>query len=89
MVHECVIGILQTWDRREMVTLDDLQDDIDRNIKFEAGRYDRCGVRDYVYTLRDYGDLRKKTNLRRFLYCPECGNKIDWGMIRRMENGKA
>ena len=37
------------------------------------------------WTLRDYADWRKSTNLTRFHYCPECGNKINWGAIRKEE----
>lgn len=34
------------------------------------------------WTLWDYADGRKSTNLRKFKFCPECGEKIDWKAIR-------
>lgn len=37
------------------------------------------------WTLKDYADGRKSTNLRRFTYCPECGEKIDWKSLRKGE----
>ena len=88
MVHECVIGLLMKWDERTLVTLEDLEEDIADNIKFvenyRASRgFDPCPV----YTLKDYGDRRKSTNLTRFYFCPECGEKIDWITIRRIGNG--
>ena len=38
------------------------------------------------WTLRDYADRRKSTNLIRFKFCPECGEKIDWKALREGEN---
>ena len=38
------------------------------------------------WMLKDYADGRKSTNLRRFKFCPECGEKIDWKAIRKGEN---
>ncbi len=35
------------------------------------------------YTLKDYADRRKSTNLRRFEFCPICGKKIDWKKIKK------
>lgn len=36
-----------------------------------------------VYTLREYADFRRSTDLSRFRYCPECGEKINWKEIAR------
>lgn len=37
------------------------------------------------YTLQDYADKRKSTNLIRFDFCPYCGRKIDWKKIKNEE----
>lgn len=34
------------------------------------------------WTLADYCDKRKNTDLTRFEYCPMCGRKIDWKSIK-------
>ena len=39
------------------------------------------------YTLKDYLDKRKRTNLQRFDFCPYCGEEIDWHGLRKMANG--
>ncbi len=89
MVHECVIGLLHKWDERVLVTLDDLEEDIESNIKYVENYLANHGFKPcHVYTLKDYGNRRKVTNLARFMYCPECGKEIDWKMIRGMGNGK-
>ena len=38
------------------------------------------------YSIQDYVDRRKSTNLVHFNYCPNCGAKIDWNMMRRELN---
>lgn len=35
-----------------------------------------------IYTLEDYVDRRKSTNITRFEYCPYCGEKINWKSIK-------
>lgn len=30
------------------------------------------------YTIKDYCNVSKPTNLYRFNFCPKCGEKIDW-----------
>ena len=37
-----------------------------------------------IYTLKDYSDRRKSTNITRFDYCPYCGEKIDWNKIHKI-----
>ena len=39
------------------------------------------------WTLADYCDKRKSTDLTRFNYCPLCGKKIDWKAIKGGANG--
>ena len=40
-----------------------------------------------IYSLSDYCDKRKSTDLTRFNYCPLCGKKIDWKAIKGDANG--
>lgn len=36
-----------------------------------------------IYTLCEYADFRRATDLSRFSYCPYCGEKINWKEIAR------
>jgi hypothetical protein len=86
-MHECVIGLLH-GNSEELVTLLDLEEYI-----FNIKEYNRNlpkhsqWRRKLVWSLEDYADKRRSTNLRRFTYCPECGKKIDWKSIRRYGDG--
>lgn len=40
-----------------------------------------------TYSLSDYCDKRKSTDLTQFNYCPFCGKKIDWKAIKDGANG--
>ena len=92
--HECVIGLYHHYERSELVTLAELEeqitDSIMHNIMLASDPLlKECEfLRKKEWTLADYGDKRKNTNLTRFDYCPECGKVIDWKAIREMQNGK-
>lgn len=84
--HQCVIGLLYNYDSTRLLTLEELV-----ALVRERKEMDEFAAKDPVYsrmpklstyTLRDYCDLRKSTDLRRFKYCPECGDKIDWKALR-------
>lgn len=87
---KCVIGVLYKGYGSELVTLHDLVRDIKDNQEFnESCRFH--GYNNLVhkeYTLKDYADRRKSTNLTRFAYCPMCGKKIDWKKIGRANDAK-
>lgn len=93
--HECVIGLYHHYESSELVSLSELEEQItDRimhNVMLDADPLlKECEyLRNEEWTLADYGDRRKKTNLTRFDYCPECGKAIDWKEIRRMQDGQA
>lgn len=72
MKSECLIGIYYNYEDTKLVTFDDLVR--------EARESERLGTS--AYTLKDYLDKRKNTNFHRFLYCPECGEKIDWNELK-------
>ena len=82
----CIIGEINDWENTRLVNVASLVEQIKENLKHERFRVEicRCEPRQ-VYTLKQYGDRRYKTNLIRFDYCPMCGEKIDWVAIRDME----
>lgn len=83
---QCVIGLYYKNGGGELVTLQDLKMHINDVREFNA---DCCRLyrRDFLsrkeYTLQDYADKRKSTNLTRFDFCPMCGKKINWKKIGR------
>ena len=90
--HECIIGLLHYIDYSDLVTMYELEQHIQENIE-QNEQLDRIPfLRNYpnLYnkwlSMRDYADKRKKTNLKRFDYCPVCGKKINWADIRRTYN---
>lgn len=92
--HECVIGLYHHYEGSDLVTLADLENEIAERIMFNImidadPQLTECEfLRKKEWTLADYGDKRKNTNLTRFDFCPECGKAIDWKAIRGMQNGK-
>ena len=82
--HECVIGILLLYDDFILATVEDLK----KHIKYREN-YNKSLGKEFdwlskkIWSLKDYADKRKNTNLIRFDYCPECGKKIDWAKIRK------
>ena len=92
--EECLIGVLHQYEDSQLVTIEDLKEHI------AEGKYhnevlvplyaqgDQQRLMKKIWTLADYGDWRKSTNLTRFSYCPKCGNFIDWKAIRGMQDGK-
>ena len=90
----CRIGLLHHYDYSELVTIDNLKEHIEDNIEFNKSLdadpilRNAKKLRANVWTLKSYGDWRKRTNLTRFNYCPDCGKAIDWKAIRGMQDGK-
>ena len=86
--HECVIGLFSySYDDTRLVTVNELL----KNIQDDYKHYDHiCNLYAQYnldnpktpYTLKDYVDRRKSTNLTRFEFCPYCGKKIDWKKIK-------
>jgi hypothetical protein len=85
--HECIIGMLRITEDRELVTVPELKEHIEDRERRNQYTRDLGVESGWLYckewTLRDYADKRKSTNLTRFDYCPECGKKIDWKAIRK------
>ena len=88
--HECFIGIYYIDDASDMVTLSELKNYIEARIEHNAYLKDLGIESEWLYrkewSLRDYADKRKSTNLTKFDFCPMCGKEIDWKAIRRADN---
>ena len=88
MNRNCIIGLLHHFDYSELVTLDELKDHIEDNKEFNKTLNDDPLLRDCkelrakIWTIKQYADKRKNTDLTRFDYCPTCGQLIDWKKIR-------
>lgn len=86
---ECVIGMRNGYENTDLITLAELKEYIEEEKRL-AERYKDVEWLQLIcnkYTLDDYCDKRKSTNLTRFNYCPFCGKKIDWKAIKGGANG--
>lgn len=84
--HECIIGCFCDDGMYDIVTLSELVEILKRDVEFYEKLKEDCrrlGVNiKPPYTLKDYCDMRKSTNMTRFKFCPYCGKKIDWKRIK-------
>ena len=80
---ECVIGIRYDYEDTDIITLSGLKEHIESEKRFAERHKDDEWLQSMYnkYTLEDYCDRRKSTDLKRFNYCPLCGKKIDWKAI--------
>lgn len=84
---DCYIGVLHRYDYSSLVTLDELkqhiaeQRDYNRSLRADPALRDAKDLYAKEFTLRQYADRRRSTDLTRFSYCPDCGKKIDWKSI--------
>ena len=84
ILHKCVIGLLHDYDASYLVSLDGLKEHIQENIRHNEWLdndpvFSDCeGLKSKVWSLNDYADKRKSTDLTRFDFCPNCGQAIDW-----------
>ena len=90
-LHECVVGMVRYSEYAELVTLKGLEKHISDAAEFNAYLASDTLLKNRKelyckeWTLKDYADKRKSTDLTRFDYCPQCGKAIDWKSIRRKE----
>lgn len=87
--HKCIIGQYHDNMIDSLITLNGLLYYVNGDMELE---FEKIASLDPVYssiyhsykhyTMNDYLDKRKSTNLRRFEYCPDCGKKIDWKKMR-------
>lgn len=78
---------MHDYEDTRMVTLEELKENIKSRMEYADWTLRQYGVDEKVYTLYDYCDRRKSTDLTRFNYCPLCGKKIDWKAIKGGANG--
>ena len=83
---ECIIGIKHDYEDTRLVTLSKLIEEIEW-LKERQKTFAEYGIKNKIYTLSDYCDKRKATDLTQFNYCPVCGKKIDWKAIKGGANG--
>lgn len=84
--HECIIGLLYD-DGYFLIEVKELKEHI-KEVKEYNQSLDEQEIKIFraeEYTLKDYCDKRKSTNLTRFEFCPYCGKKIDWKKIKNEE----
>lgn len=86
--ENCTIGLLHHSESSELVTLDGLKTHITENIEFNKAIDADSLLRTIphifrkIWTLHDYADFRKNTNLTRFRHCPFCGKEVNWKKIK-------
>ena len=90
--HECVVGLLNISSESELATVAMLKDHVVSRIERNRQLRDLgVSIGNWLYekewTLKDYCDRRKSTNLSRFDFCPACGKKIDWKRIKEEQDG--
>lgn len=85
MEHECIIGMYNNYEDTDLITYSKLCDmnsyEWELYLKHED-THKRIGMKPPTPT-EDYFDKRKNTELIRFTYCPECGEKIDWNELKQ------
>lgn len=69
MTNKTIIGVFYYTDDCEFVTVDDL-------LRLIA-------MGGTTYTMADYTDRRKSTNITRFNFDPFTGEKVEWGRMRK------
>ena len=83
--HECIIGLIRMSyaDDHALITEKELLGYISCYLKEdkEMKEFRRVVSLPKPFDIEDYRNTRKKTNLKRFNYCPICGNKIYWKNI--------
>lgn len=84
MEHNCIIGLRNDYENTELVTVEDLQEHITKEKTLLEQNKNNQWLKTVLskYTLSDYFDRRKSTDLTRFNHCPFCGKKIDWRALK-------
>ena len=80
------IGLWYDYDNTGMITLEWLKYKLkEKENLYKAFCNDSSKVAESFkprWALDDYLNKRKRTNLVRFNFCPDCGEKIDWKGMR-------
>lgn len=84
--HECYIGVLFDIDKTVLATLTDVEKINEAKKRFnELAESEGRPERRVIWTPKDYSDKRKSTDLKRFEFCPMCGQKINWKRLKPVE----
>lgn len=75
-MHECIIGLARSYEDNDFITMSDLLD------CYRHPESNYSAINPKHYSLNDYLDRRKNTNLYQFNFCPECGKEINWKDLR-------
>ena len=95
VTHECVLGEIIGYEETRLVTLKALKAHIASKIEHAEliedmkREHPSFSANCRVYTLSDYCDGRRSTDLIRFKFCPGCGREIDWKAIKEGKDGTA
>ena len=80
-----VIGLWNDFDNTDTITLNGLKRKVKEQEEIYEHFRDNGVIGEYYmerfkpkWTLNDYFDKRKMTNLERFNFCPICGHEINW-----------
>lgn len=89
-MHKHIVGLFGSQLGGELVTIPGIKEHIDQQLRFAAlwNSDNVLGVtRTFrVFSLADYCDTGKQTDLQRFNYCPICGYEIPWETIPNEDN---
>ena len=87
MKCEHIIGLIYDYENTHLTTVDGLKqhirDELELKKSFETDTLYKGynhGIKGWV--MADYADRRKNTDMRRFDFCPLCGEKIDWKALK-------
>lgn len=81
-MHKHIIGLLAWIEESQLATSCDLAHKIIGDTEQNKWRKDVGYPCARIYNAKEYSDFRYSTDLTRFKYCPECGEKIDWKKVR-------
>jgi hypothetical protein len=91
--HECLIGSFNDFGYHELITFSALKEhikntkDFNDRLRSDPFMTDVERLCHKEWTLKDYADKRKSTNLYRFNFCPVCGKAIDLKTLIKEEGG--
>lgn len=83
ILHQHIIGMLWLSQEAELSTANDVALHICDMIDYKKA-VEKWGHVSFtkIFNPKQYADFRCSTNLTRFKYCPECGEKINWKQVR-------
>lgn len=87
---EHILGLIYKNDEASrLVTFEDLKRHIEQKTELKAlfeeyhPQYEGFIRSIKLYSIADYADKRRSTDLHRFDFCPKCGKKIGWKELKK------